>query len=491
MRVATSWRFSPLPVWALAALLAATRLSSSATGGLSAEVYELPAEIALDAASLTFDLAEAELAIEVRPVAVPVLRARVAKDDGASAHLELERDDDDHLELSRPAVDGDPPRLLIEAVIAPGQQLQLAGRRLTLRIDALPPEPAAGPAASGSATETSFRLILIDSEADLAGLESPVLDLTATDVWLAGGSGDLGLTLTGGSARVRGHRGKLNLIASDAEVTVEDHRGALTPRLKGGSLEVSGGRGNLDATARNALLRLDGWNGPLRFRGSDTTLEARAVAGARAPWKIEGAGLQLVLAQIAAPITATLDGGSFDGSGLASRIVVTAKNGTRLDLAELAATLQLTLTGAEARLGDVGVALKAELTDAFLETDGIGQLALTATRSQIVARRVGLLYKSEVTDSELDLDLESNAQKPSLKLSGTSRATVRLAIPCLVQLQGPAAMVDRQVRLTGCDLLVPGQRMGGRKALLRYGDQPLTTLRAEVSPDASLEVEGR
>ncbi len=489
MSVATSWRLAPLIAGALAALLAAT-------GGLAAEVQvlELPAEIALDGASLTFDLAAAELAIEVRPVAAPTLRARLAKDDAASARLELE-EGDDKMKLSRPAANGDPPRLLIEAVIAPGQQLQLTGRRLTVRIDALPPQPAADAPTAGSeaaaATEITWRLILEDSEADLVGLDSPVLDLTATDVWLAGGSGDLDLTLTGGSARVRDHRGKLKLVASDAEVAVQDHRGALTPRLDGGSLEVTGGHGNLDATAENALLRLDGWNGPLRLRGSDTTLEARAAPGPRAPWKIEGTGLQLALAEIAAPLTVNLDGGSFEGSGLSSKIVATAKNGTRLDLAELAAALQLTLTGAEARLSDLGGALKAELADAFLEADGVGLLTLTAERSRIAARRVGPVYKCEVTDSELDLDLESNAQKPSLKLSGTSRATVRLATPCLVQLQGPAAMVDRQVRLTGCDLLVPGQRMGGRKAILRYGDQPLTILRAEVSPDASLEVEGR
>ena len=464
------------------------------TGNLGAQVFELPAEIALDADALTFDLADAELSIEVRQ-AEPILRARVAEDDGGSARLEVSGVDG-ALTVSRP-VDDEPTRLSIEAVIAPGQRLRLDGRRLTVILDHLPagpadpPAPGAPSAAGKAAVRGSFQLSLESSEADLTGLRDPVLDLTSTAVWLTGTGGNLDLTLRGGSAEIRGHRGSLKLAASDAEVAIEDLRGPLTPRLVGGSLTVTGSRGNLDATLDNALLRLDGWRGAVQLRGTGATLEARAAGDAKTPWKIEGRGLRLVLEGVSGPVTATLDGGSFEGRGLRSKIVAVANNGARLDLAELAGSLRLNLTGgAEARVSDVGGALASELEDAFLEADGVGQLALTAARSRVVARRVRHLTRLEATDSELDLDLEA-IRSPFLKLLGTSRASVRLTTPCLVQLQGPAAMVDRQVRLTGCDLLVPGQRLRGKQTFLRYGDHPLTTLKAQVSEDASLEVEGR
>ncbi len=508
MRIAIPWRASsllagrsesqPAPraehfrhrllVGAFACLLATP-------GGLAAEIFELPAEIALEGSTLTFDLADADLAIEVRP-GDPFLSARVARKDGGSAHLETSGGEGD-LRISRPMVDGEVPRLLIEAAIAPGQRLRLIGRRLTLVIDDPPPEEPTDPTApmrpqfggDPANARASFQLSLEDSEADLTGLQSPVLDLTSAAVWLSGTRGNLGLTLRGGSVQIRSHRGDLKLDAAGAEVAVDDHRGLLAPQLEGGSLDVTGGRGNFNGSAANAALRLDGWSGQVELKATDSTLEGRASGSARAPWKIVGIGLQLVLDGVQSAVTATLDGGSFEGSSLRSQIVVVAKKGTRLDLTQLKAPLLLTLTGVEARLSGAET-LKAELTNSQLEVDGVRQLTLTATGSQVTAREVGQLIKLEVTSSELDLDLKASG-KPAIKLLGRSRATVRLTIPCLLQLTGPAAMVDRQVRLTGCDLLAPGQRLHKKQKLFRYGSHPMTILSAQVSKGSELEIEGR
>ena len=271
-----------------------------------------------------------------------------------------------------------------------------------------------------------------------------------------------------------------------------DFQGVLAPRLQGGSLEVQDGSGGCTAFAQDATLRFTGWAGALRFHGRNGTVEARGTGGARAPWRIEGTDLQVILDDVGGGVVANLDGGGFRGSDLGGRLQAVAKNGARLDLADLAAGVQLSLSdGAEARVRGVGGELRAELEDAALDADGVFRLVLTAVRSRATVRGIERLARLEATDADLDLDLSALVHSPSLQLRGASRATVLLPTPCLVRPQGPSAMLDDRIRITGCDLLLPGQRMRDREALIRYGDRRLTTLTPLLSEDSSLEIEGR
>ncbi len=367
---------------------------------LAAATLELPAEWPLGVDShLLFELDGAELHFTTRTDALPVLQATAPA--GESAGLDV-TSSGGCLTVRRAGGAGEAPRLRIDVVLGPGYTVRVAGADLAVRAEDLLSEDSGG---------STYRLAVERSTVDLTGVRISELEAAASSVALTGTQGILALTLEGGSAVLRGHRGRLVLAAAGADVTVADHHGQIVPDARDGSLEITGGEGTFSGTAAGAHLTFDDWRGPVELRARDTVVEARG-AEHRARWQIDGIGLQLVLERIHGTVEATLEGGSLRASDLAAGVEVTAA-GTRIDLVESAGGVRLTLAGAaDAVLADLLGGVEAEVSDSRLEVDQLDQLRLTGARAEVSVRRLARLESLEIRDSELALDLRGVGQGP-------------------------------------------------------------------------------
>lgn len=448
----------------------------------AATVFELPAEWPLGADSqLHFELANAELRFTGRADGLPVLSARVAE-AATGAGLEIDSGGGT-LTVRRAGGESAPaPRLRLDVFLGPGSTVRIAGRELAIRVDGDLPADAGRPV---------FVLLLEASEAELSGVRTPRIESAGGTVRLAGGDGPLDLTLDGGSAEVRDHRGDLELVARGADVLVADQEGRLDVDLDGGRLDVVGGAGPCGGAARGADLLFDDRGGPAELEARDGTLEARAAGVERSQWTVTGEGLDVVMGEIRGAVAVELVGGRFEGSGLRGDLRATLTGaGARCELRQVAGSLELALTGgAGGWIRDLSGDLRAELTDAVLDASGVGRLALTGTRAVVSVLGVERLQHLELAASDLTLDLRGVQGAPALTLSRAGRGRVQLTAPCVVQLADTEGWAEAAVAVSGCELRSPDQRQTLRQDRLKYGDAP-DRLTVTVSRDSVLEVHG-
>lgn len=460
---------------------------ASAVRALAAEDVDLPAELALDAAAVTLELGNAELAIVVDPAAEPVLRARRMTDDGSGGERLEARRENGALTLRRPT-DGGKSRLRIDVVVGPGHQLEVRGADLALTIE--DQEDSKDPAAG--ARHAVFRLALQGSQADLSGLRDADVTAAASSLWLDGTRGSLTLKLDAGSAQVRGHLGKLRLEAADARVALIDFRGNVAPDLHGGSLEVKDGDGFCAGKVDEGVVLFENWRGRVAITGSRTTLEARSPDRLQSEWKLDGSDLGVTLEQLDGTVDLGLRGGTFSGADLHGKLVVKGGRGAQVELTELDGNAELALAGgASARIAGVSGLLKADVRDGSLQADRVRNLALDGARSEIVVGQVERVSRLEVSDGKLSLDLAAIRQNPTLQLAGEARAEVWLPQPCVVHPEGPPALIDSSVEVSGCELRIPGQPLRPSRSRLIYGDRRPLVLTVKMSEDVTLEVTGQ
>ncbi len=440
--------------------------------------------------------------MRVEADAEPALEATAADDEGGLVHLEALADASS-LEVRRPAdAEGQGPRIRVEVVVTPGQLVSLEGRDLVVAVRgsisaaALADEELEsadgeeeGSVAVEAAAEgaSSLRLAVEGAQVDLAGIRNATVEARRSSLWSLRTHGLLTVTLDDGSAEVRGHQGDLRLEATDSEVRVSDFRGKLEPRLAGGSLDVRQGIGVFESEVADAFLLFDGWRGYVTLLGTGTTVEARG-ADQPHPWKIDGEDLQVTLEGFAGPVAAELDGGRFQASSM-HRMIVTATHRADVELTDLEQGVELKLAGgATARLTDVAGKVQAEVNDAELTAERIGQLSLTGVRSEVDVGAVARLLRLEMTDSNLALDLTSTPHSSALKLLGEGRTAVRLPAPCIVRIAGPSA-AGRSVDVTGCDLRLPDPAQRTLRSRFIHGSGTVT-LTVSLDDGVQLEVEG-
>ena len=476
-------------VW-LAALAAASQLSAT-------PLY-LPNELPLAALPLTIELSNAQLQIVVSTVPGHVLRARVVAPNPDAGHEPAALDvtlENDRLSIRRVEETGaEHPRLDIDLVVATGQPLRLAGSDLEIRVeDPIPRAELDAPPRSNTTvlSPAAFNFTLDSSQADLIGVHSPVLDLTASSLWLDGTTGAISLNVLGGSVEAVGHRGRMNLEAVDADVLLAGLEGHLTTRFIGGRLEIQNSRGSCQGTTHDAALIFGNWQGKVELVSDSTTLEARSDQEATSQWQLEGQSLQVFLERIQGAITADLEGGILQGDELRAKLTVTATGGTQLTVAGSQRHVELRLTdGVRARVSDAEGGLDTAVADSRLEVDGINRWVLTGARAEVVASRVAWLPPLQISDSELELDLRETQNYPKLKLLGSGRTRIQLSTPCIVRIAGPETQVDSQVEVTSCELRLPGQRVSQRQEHLKYGADSPARLTVTLDPDVELEVSG-
>lgn len=433
----------------------------------------------LDAAAVVIELYDADVEVYSDPTARPILVAAPAGEETAEASLQRE-EGDGTLALRRPA--GEDFRIKVEVVVGAEQELYLLGREL-----AVVTRESRRP---GVTAPPGLRLSIESSKLNMEGGQDAVVDARESSVWLTGTRGLTSLTLESGSAELRAHQGDLQLEAIGAEVTLIDPQGKLEPILHGGSLDLRSGTGSFTGTATGAVVLSDGWHGRFVLEADGSTVEARGSDGPDR-WRIEGEDLQVNLEELAGPVYVRLDGGRLEAGSMGGVMTVTATSSADVELTDLVQGAILELSaGATARLSGIARNLEAEVNDATLRAENVERLGLTGARSEVWAAGIERLTRLELSDPELDLDLAAIAHDPTLKLSGTGRAAVRLAAPCRVRIEGREALDGGRIEVTGCELRIPGQPLSSSRSHLIHGYNPPRTLTVAVDSGVELEVEG-
>ena len=446
---------------------------------LAVQDVELAEEVPLNADQVVAELRNADVHVLVTLGERPALFTEAA-DEGYTVAVELAPP-----VMTIRQTDGLSPegrRLRVEMRVAPTQQLVLRGTGLDVTLEPTPnafdtpPPPVRGP---------RTRLVVEDSQVDVKGLPDVAVDAVASSVVVSDSRESLALDLRASSADVRGHAGEVTVTANDADVTLHDGGGGVAVALEGGSLKLEGGVGRLGGTADGANLTVNGWRGEVELTGSDNTFAGYAAGIEPSAWKLSGGVWQVVLEDVRGPhVDVETAGGRLDARRLEAGVRFVGRSRASADLTGVQGNAELKLTdGAEARLVDVHGTVDVQAEDAVLDLDGVDQLKLDATRSEVTVRGVRGIRQLQVNDSELTLDLdEGTLSDGAVTLLGETRANVTLPAPCALRLMAPAEHVD----VVGCELVQPG-----RTIRTRPGETRPFVLAVTLSEGSVLEAEGR
>ena len=411
---------------------------------LVASTLELPVELPLGVDSRLFlELDNADLTLTSRPEELGVLRARATVEStggrldcvSSGGSLTVRRS----AEESEGAPHAPQPRLRLDIELGAGRTVHITGVDLSVKAQGRLENSGRG----------TYVLTLERSTAHLKGVRISRLQASESSLVLTGTEGSLALNLTGGSARLDGHHGALELRAGEADVEVGNHEGEIKPTLEGGSLEILAGTGTVTAGAHGAELFFDGWQGDVEVAATDSLVDARETQS-RGRWQIGGRNLEVNLNRIRGTVGVDLLGGSLQGSHLHGELQLAAGADTQVEMVGIEGSLVVDLSqGATGWLSEVAATVEAT-----------------------------------VSDSQLDLDLSEVGGSPSLDLQGSGYARVRLREPCVVQLSA-AATAEASINAGSCELLGLGQAPSGRPT----GVRP-TRLHVTMSPATVLDVEG-
>ncbi|RMH18790.1 MAG: hypothetical protein D6696_12340 [Acidobacteria bacterium] len=452
--------------------------------------------------SLALERAQVEVRIERR--GKPRLRARLLPSADAAAPapvLEVEQGRSS-LVLRRPPVGDDPeaPRIAVELVLDPRQQLELRGRELGVRISASGGRRGRAEKPAGDAPATEAALPAIDelpppaltlqlaaSELDLDGLDagSGRLDLRAEDstITLRRTRGPLLLEVRGGSLDGEDHDGLAMLTAAGAEVRLAGYRGPLAFTTRGGRLGlVERGDGVIEGRAEGGGVALDGWTGRATLEGSGAQIDV--AGGEQVELRVRGKGLDVTADRLQGSIEAELTGGRLHGARLAGKIEISARAQAAIDLSDLGERLDLILVDeASARVTDLDGWLEARLDGAGLEVDGARHLTVRGERATVVADRIPRLETVSLRDSRVELDLTLSEQDLAVALKGASSGRIRLAMPCIAAVAADRDTLDSRVHVAGCAL-------ASRNNPILARDPETVRLVVSVDKDGELDVEG-
>ena len=461
---------------------------------LGATILELPAAVPLGIDSrLVLELDNADVFVTSNAGSLGEFRARLAT--GASATLEdggtIEDSAADKaiarvdvassggtLSVRRPdnELGSTVPRLRLDIELGPGRSLQITGANIALRAQDSVPE---GNSRGGYALDLERSTVHL-IRARISRLRAQESSLRLTDT-----KGALGLSLTGGSARLDGHQGALELEASHANVELLNHEGEIKPHLEGGSLEITAGRGAVVGETTGSDVFFDGWQGDVEVDASDGLLETRDTRS-RSQWQLGGSSLAVVANRVWGSFAVTLQGGSFEGSELNGDLHVAIGAETTLEVDGLVGSLGIELSdGAHGWLSNIDGTADVTVSDGEVDGDNVRRLALRGARSRVSFRQVGELSSLDMADAELDLDLRQIVDSPELTLRGASFARVRLRQPCVVEL-ADAESAEAAIDTGSCERLEPGQASTHRQP---GGGRPIR-LRVTTSLETVLEVDG-
>lgn len=469
--------------------------------GAAASAQTLPAQVPLAERGLHLLLWNAEVEIAVDPEAEPGLRLASLEPAGTNAQVRVEETAGTVRVERSPEMAGAGHRLHLTAVLHPGQPLQLQGIELAVEVvdrrfapgAAAPAAAEAGPAAGGGGGEAagSLSLAVERSQVLLLGVASPAFTGTDSALEMEGTTGATGLNLVGGLARVRSHRGGLQVTAqAKAEVKVLEQVGDVELSLEDAVLEIREGQGRCGGRAQHSTLLLSRWWGPVAVEATASTFEGRTLGGREANLQLGGRDLQVFLEGLVGRATLRLTGGTLRGEDLEGRLTLETWEGAETRLREVKGDAVLRLHSAStATVAGVEGGLRADLEAGKFSAEDVVRLDLSAAGSEITVAHVARLGKLDLTDCDLELDLTGVQAPPGIALRGESFGRVRMSAPCRVDVLGAAALDAGRLEVTGCALGVEERRR--RLSAPTEGIRGDTVvLQVALDEEASLNVQG-
>ncbi|MEM9554743.1 MAG: hypothetical protein AAGC60_10825 [Acidobacteriota bacterium] len=501
-------------------------------GTTAGEVLELPTARSLDgvgALQVALDGAEADVLIDASAPAS--LRAEVLERaaDGAprTGRLVLAPQAAGPWRLVRP-VGAESVAVRVELVVPPHLALEIVGRDIALSAQSavLPTaddasdgssepgtprrrsRPAERGVQSGSTdtdTRGGLRVEVEASSLDLLGLRGARLETSESFVVCDRCAGATTLTANGGTAELTAHRGALDVLATDAAVSIRGLEGGLVVDLLGGSLDVLGGIGMARLDARDASLRVDRRRGPLHAeleassltvadlvneRTADLDPAAPRDAGRESSLRlIARDGSRLDLAGVQASILVQLDGADLEAVELDGRLELEAQNDASVQIADSSVQLRASQHSGTMELRSLRGAARLAARDLSLRLDEVQQLSLDGSGLDLSGGSVGRITRLDLAASVVDLDLSSlDPGHLGLRFGASSDVDLRLPVPCVVQMRSDETLESEQIDVTGCDLRMPEQPLRSARSNLRYGRRPLTTV---ITLDSGTEVRVR
>ncbi len=441
---------------------------------------------ALGETPLLVVLSNARISLVLDPEGVAQVRT-TRRVEGVVESVELVyRKEAEVTTLERPADIGE--RLSVELTLGVIQPVRLEGSEVELTVEDRRPHAAKLPDPNQALTSAKLEVALTDSSARLVRVRDVLVFGDDCVLRLEATGGVVVLDLFGGSAEVVSHRGNLRISAEEANLVLDDNVGSLGFDLRGGELALRNSLAQARGTAVDSQLSIDGFEGSVTLDADRSTVFVRQLVDGKLA--LRGQGMIATVEGVQAPLSARFRGGSLTLTDYSGEARVQALAGAQVEATGGGGSLFLTLQEeVSASVRNFAGLVKAEMTGASLEVDGVDLLAATATRSRIEARRLGRLNRLHGIDAEWVLDLTGVTKAAPMKLLGETRARVALSSPCVVRTLGSESLPGEAAEVTGCDLEVPDQAPRRLHAKRRYGGQA-TVLNVEVGADAVLNVEG-
>ena len=460
----------------------------------SAARHELPAKTRLSGGIVALDLQDADLRVSIEETADSILAVDPPRDVSETVFVEVEQGTDGLRIVPIPGG----PRLRAELRLRPNQRLVLRGRRVAIRIvRQLDPDGGGTEDAPEESDQDDFEtrsveLRLTASEADLESLDAVQIKASDSSVWIREGTGELDLELAGGVLEVRSHRGTINADLKGLSVDVLGLVGGFTADLARSDLRVDGGTGAVQVTGNESDVMIAHRRGVAKIEAKNGRLVIRDVDRSGRPWTVSGEDLQASVERFGGPLEAKLDGGTLDVREFGGSLKVEGAGNLEAVVEDVEGDVELQLLGgAVARLSDLGKHLDAEVADGSLSVAGVRRLTLQSERSDIDISGVRILQRLAAVDSSLTADLTELASGPNLDLAGNSDATFWLRTPCVVAVRTDDPDRASQVRVTSCDLRMPGQPIRATRSRLIHGHRQPMVLTVAIEDGVHVIAEGR
>lgn len=458
-----------------------------------------PFEVDLPELPIELDLYDCRIEVELVDGVEPLLRATTAPDGGVESPAFKVGEAGGLIRVARTDAGGaTATRATLGLVLDPAQALTIRGQGLAVSIrsstalaaEALSQNPRDKGDDPGPPTTPGVHTFdLLDSEIFLVGAQATTITGKNTFVDAEDGLGELRVDIDRGSLFLRRHRGNLHLSSLNSACSIEELRGTVDISLDGGNLELSDGSGAVTGQVRAGHISLSRCSGNARLTGEDATIELRD--GFVNQMNVTATATILTIEGCRGSVTAQLTGGELTAEAVQGSLQATVNADARAEVIDHEGPLVLAVhDNSSAEISKIEGPVTVTVAKSELRVDGASALGLTARGARLSLARVRRITSFFAATSELELDLRDTVGSEfDLEVTDGSRATVYLASPCRVRLQGSAAS-SRQVDVTGCEFQMQNTgRWHGSKSKGVDG-RPTFLLTAKVIEGGSLSVRG-
>ncbi|RMG44198.1 MAG: hypothetical protein D6718_10530 [Acidobacteria bacterium] len=465
----------------LVALVAAAAVWAPAEAG----PLGLPVEAPLEAGAVWLELHSGRVRITVSREAAPTLRILDLAHGEDSDGFVLVEEREKWLEITQPHGDErTAPPLDVDLTVRPGTEVLLKGGGITVTVEGGAAAADKGAEAGDRGDHEDFTVELDRSRVLLRDVTSAGVEGRDSDVQVEGGAGRLRLAQVGGSTTVEDRRGRIEIAGEDPAYRLVRFEGYVEGRMEGGSLTVEDSVATLQLAGNDAQFLLDGWRGTGSIRGRYDEVELVRSGGDGERLTLDGEDFDVRAEEFDGELTAVLRSGNFVAQGLRGRVSLRLSEGAAAEIRGAKGGLRADLSGG-ARLvaEEVEPAIELDAKNSRVDLASVRSVRATLHRSELSADEIEGRVQITATASDLDLDLTESRTTSEIQLRGTSRATVDLRQPCVVNPEGGREARNR-VDVSGCAI------GGSRRPAGRRASGAPSVLRLSVGPGAQASVYG-